>query len=299
MKTTHISLLIPALMCLLGCEGLDKRQFSGTQLGQLVTDVSKELGVKEQDAERFGNITRSATQATTGFRVEEELGIGQGVALSAFQRFGPLTRDQALLRYVNLVGAACVQTCDRPELPFKFAVIESDMVNAFAGPGGYVFITTGSLKLMKNEAELAGVLAHEIGHVTQKHSLKTIQRSKWAEAAFEIGGDKYKEKYGAIVDLATEALFTKGLDKSMEYEADRFGAEYAYLAGYNPAGLRDFLVTMKARQAGRSGGWFQTHPDTGDRIARLNSYISANMPGAKNYAVLRDRFQRECASRLR
>ena len=162
-----------------------------------------------------------------------------------------------------------------------------------------MFITTGSLKLMKNEAELAGVLAHEVGHVTQKHSLSTLQRSKWAEAAFEVGGDKYKEKYGALVDMATEVLFTKGLDKSMEYEADQFGTEYAYLAGYHPAGLRDFLVTMKARQSGRTGGWFQTHPDTGDRIARLNTYLRANMPGAKNYAVLEARFQRECASRLR
>ena len=136
MKSIHILWLIPAVVCVLGCEGVDRRQFSGTQLGNLVTDVSKQLGVKEQDARRYGNIARTTTQATTGFRIEEELGIGQGVAMSAFQRIGPLTRDQALLRYVNFVGAACAQTCDRPELPFKFAVVDSDMVNAFAGPGG-------------------------------------------------------------------------------------------------------------------------------------------------------------------
>ena len=299
MRHTYTIYVLAAAICLLGCEGIDTQQFSGTGFGQLVTEVAKTAGVKEHDAQRYGRIAGGAVHATTGFRVEEELAIGQGVALSAFQRFGPLTKDQALMRYVNLVGSTCGAVSDRPGLAYKFAVIESDMVNAFAGPGGYIFVTTGALKLMKNEAELAGVLAHEIAHVTLRHSLKTLQRSKLFETGLEVAGDKYQKKYGGYVDLMNQTLFERGLDKSMEFEADQYGTDYAFAAGYHPSGLRDFLTALRQKQAGRTGGWFSTHPDTGSRISRLNSYLGRNAPSPRGYVQLASRFQRECRGKLR
>ena len=152
---------------------------------------------------------------------------------------------------------------------------------------------------MKNEAELAGVLAHEIAHVTLRHSLTTLRRSKLFETGLEAAGSKYQEKYGGYVDLVNQTLFERGLDRNMEYEADRYGTDYAFAAGYQPSGLRDFLMALRQRQRGPSGGWLSTHPDTGSRISRLNSYLRSNAPSPRGYVQLASRFQRECAARLR
>lgn len=300
MKTHYmLSLLcLLCLACLMGCGEMDGQRMSGTQFGALVADISKAAGVKDQDAARWGRIATSSMQATTGFRVEEELAIGQGVALAAFTRIGPLHQDRALYQYVNLVGTVCGQTSDRPDLPYKFAVIDSPHVNAFAGPGGYIFVTTGALRIMKNEAELAGVLSHEIAHVTQKHSLKTLQRAKFAEAGMDAAGNKYKGKYGQWVDMVNDVLFVRGLDKNMEFEADRYGTEFAYRAGYHPAGLRDFLVTFQ-RSHGGGQGWLSTHPDTGARVARLSQQLRAQMPNPRGYSVLPARFRTNCLARVR
>ena len=246
--------------------------------------------------------TGKTFQSIRGFDIREEVGIGQGVALNAFAQIGPLVQDDALLRYVNLVGHTCAQTCDRPALPYRFAVIKNDdMVNAFAGPGGYVFVTTGTLKLMKSEAELAGVLSHEIGHVVKKHSLANARVGKLAEAAIDLGAEseKDREQFMKLTDMMVTVLLDTGLSKPAEFEADHLGTEFAYNAGYDPRGLRDFLVTLKQQQGGRTTGWFKTHPDLGERIAKIDQQIAADMAGAEGYAVLGGRFRTHCLSRLK
>ena len=113
--------------------------------------------------------------------------------------------------------------------------------------GGFIFVTIGLLKTLKNEAELAGVLAHEVAHVTQKHMLDTIQRGAVLSSATEFtlsAMQKDPQMYANVVDEITDKLFTKGLDKDLEYEADAYGIEFAYRAGYKPKGLRNYLKNL-------------------------------------------------------
>lgn len=107
---------------------------------------------------------------------EEEIVLGEAVAVEAFSRFGGEYPNQAWNRYINLVGKTIAEVSDRPTLNYHFAILNSQEQNAFAAPGGYIFITVGLLKTLKNEAELGGVLAHEIAHVTKQHMLETIRR---------------------------------------------------------------------------------------------------------------------------
>ncbi|MEK7300409.1 MAG: M48 family metalloprotease, partial [Nitrospirota bacterium] len=109
---------------------------------------------------------------------EEEQTIGQAIALQVVARYGGIYDQPDLTRYVNLIGRSVALTCDRADIEYRFAILNHDSINAFAAPAGYIFVTRGLLKTIKNEAELAAVLGHEIGHVTQKHILDVIQRSK-------------------------------------------------------------------------------------------------------------------------
>ena len=140
--------------------------------------------------------------------------------------------------------------------------------NAFATPGGYIFVTRGLLTSLKNEAELAGVLAHEIAHVTRRHMLDTIRRGSILSNVSELtmsALDQNPELFGSLIDQMSEMLFTKGLDKKLEFEADVYGAEYLYRAGYHPRGLKDYLLTLKSQEGTTQSGFFSTHPDTGIR----------------------------------
>ena len=288
-------------LAIVGCTG-DGQLISGTEFGALVRDTTLAVGGDEKTANTLGGATGKTWQGVRGFDIKEEIGIGQGVALQAFTQFGPLSTDQQLLRYVNLVGLSCAEACDRPALPYRFAVIKNDdVVNAFAAPGGYVFVTTGALVLMKNEAELAGVLAHEIGHVVEKHSLGAARAGKILEAAGELAseGDAAQQQFNQLSDFLINLLFERGLSKPAEHKADTLGVEYAYNAGYDPRGLRNFLVTLKAKQGSRQTGWFKTHPDTAARVAKIDSQIRRDMPDAKGFAVLEARFRTNCLARLR
>ncbi len=305
MKKQHIHLCALALLSaagsvvLTGCT--EGQVISGTDLGNLVA-AGASIVTDEKTATRLGNVTGKTWQGLRGFDIKEEIGIGQSVALAAFSRIGPLSQDTELLRYVNLVGLTCAETCDRPALPYKFAVVENDgMVNAFSAPGGYVFITTGALRLMKNEAELAGVLSHELGHITAKHALKMARAGKIGEAAVDLGAqtEKDKQKFMELVDLIVNGLLERGLSKGDEYQADRLGVEFAYNAGYDPRSMSAFLATLKSKEGSYDSGWFKTHPPLTSRITKINAQIRRDMPDAAGMAVLESRFQRRCLARLR
>jgi len=118
---------------------------------------------------------------------EEESSIGQAMALQVVARYGGVVDQPELVRYVNLVARAVANTSDRPDIPYRVAILEHDSINAFAAPAGYIFVTRGLLKQIRNEAELAAVLGHEIAHVSQKHILDVIQRSKRLAGVTEAG----------------------------------------------------------------------------------------------------------------
>ncbi|HBP87315.1 MAG TPA: hypothetical protein DD706_06420 [Nitrospiraceae bacterium] len=152
----------------------------------------------------------------------------------------------------------------------------------------------GLLKTLKNEAELAGVLAHEIAHVTQKHMLDAIRRGALMGSVSELTLTAMKQDpamFSSVIDEMTDLLFTKGLDKDKEFEADVVGVEYAYRAGYNPQGLEDYLQTLAKKEGHVESKFFTTHPSTTERVSKIDTLLK-DYSDIKNLPFLTDRFQR-------
>lgn len=258
----------------------------------LLEGIGGLLGAKEQDVDLIKKGLKTV-QSLQPIGVEEEIAIGQAVAVEAFSRFGGEYRNDGLTTYVNLVGKTVADVSDRPELTYRFAILDSREQNAFAAPGGYIFVTIGLLNTLKNEAELAGVLAHEVAHVTQKHMLKTIQRSAILANVSEFSLTAMNEDpqlFSSVIDAATDVLFEKGLDKELEFEADRFGIEYAYRAGYNPSGLRDYLTTLQGQEGRAASRFFSTHPSTSVRLGKAKEVVARYRDSA-SFPYLTERFR--------
>ncbi|HEX4985248.1 MAG TPA: M48 family metalloprotease [Burkholderiales bacterium] len=204
----------------------------------------------------------------------EEIQIGQGMAETLLGA-RPLYDDPELQRYVNDVGMWVAQQSGRPGLPWHFGVNDSDYINAFAAPGGFVIVTKGMMKQLRNEAELAGVLGHEIAHVNQKHHLKALKKSAFADLLGEGVSAGTGSKYNDLVkNLAgpTKELYARGLDKSDEFEADRMGVVFAARAGYDPYGLPAVLTTLASADPKDNflTLLYKTHPLPQARLDKLS-----------------------------
>lgn len=207
---------------------------------------------------------------------EQEVEIGRQVSEAIRTRYG-VVQDERVHRYVTLVGLAHVVRSTRPDLPWRFIVLDTDGVNAFAAPGGFVHITRGALALMETEAELAGVLGHEIVHVTEKHTINAIQKSKAKELGADMapGGGLSKAALSKLADAATGAVLA-GFGRAEELESDEAGLALSSRIGYAPQGLGAFLARLKARNSGSAEkrGLFASHPEMDERLARLEKQIA-------------------------
>lgn len=196
----------------------------------------------------------------------EERQIGQDVSGKIRTRFG-VVQDPAVHKYVALVGTALVQQSERPGLPWTFIVLDTDGVNAFASPGGFIHITRGALGLITNEAELAGVLGHEIAHVTRKHTINAIQKNKAVSAGVNQAAGGRSELIERMANQAYTMVLENSFDRGDELDADRVGIQLAQRLGYAPA-LGDFLARLDERNASTAerNGLFASHPETKERI---------------------------------
>jgi len=216
---------------------------------------------------------KNVVTATTDIGEQEEIGIGRDVAARLLGA-APLMPNDGVQRYVNHVGRWLATQTERPDLPWQFGVLEAPQLNAFATPGGNIFITRGMLERMKSEAELAGVLAHEIAHVLRKHHLKAIQKGAQTALAGEAMSQALANRSGAnrekLIALGSE-VFTRGLDKGDELEADRLGVAIAARGGYDAYGLPSVLQRLQAMNPQDSGLalMFKTHPAPGERLDAL------------------------------
>jgi beta-barrel assembly-enhancing protease len=233
---------------------------------------------------QFGSILNKAQKAKdTADKVadlnitdDEERKLGENVSTSLRDKYG-VVQDAELTKYVTLVGSALAQVSSRPSLDWKFIVLDTDGVNAFAAPGGLVHITRGLLGLMKNESELAGVLGHEITHVTAKHTVRYIQKSKGISVGSDLAGGANARDYiiAKMSEKAYHLLLDGEFSRDDERESDKVGVQLANKLGYAPNGLAEALKKIEARNSDRQerNGLFASHPAIKERIESIEKQI--------------------------
>ena len=260
------------------------------------------LGRAPEAQAQFGDFLKKAAdkaqkaqKALQPMTVEEEREVGREVSAKVVAFFH-LYKDEALTRYVNMVGATVAAQAERQDITYHFAVLDSDDINAFSAPGGYIFITRGAVVLCEDESELAGVLAHEVGHVAGKHVLKIVERDKTMRAGMEEAKDRmpgsaylHKMSKGILIKLIDQ-----GLAPSDEFDADQRGVKYSHAAGYPADGLARFLIKLdQATEQGAKSFWTRTHPPVKDRNARIQQTITAQHWEDADRPKLADRFAAE------
>jgi predicted Zn-dependent protease len=208
----------------------------------------------------------------------QEIQIGRNVAAQAEQQFG-LVEDAALQAYVHRLGSQLAQASERPELPWTFRVADDPTPNAFAAPGGFIFVTRGLLVLLRNEAELVSILGHEIGHVTARHSVAMMSRAQLAQLGLGIGA-MMSESVAQFGDLAAGGLQLLFLSygRDAERQADDLGYRYALEQGYDVREMVNVFAALQqsAQLAGQSPvpSWLSSHPYPEDRIARIDKRLA-------------------------
>ncbi len=253
-----------------------------------------------------GKLIRGANRVRKSFQdldPSEEHFIGRSVAaqILAMPEY-KVSDDAQMTGYVERIGHAIVETNDkvrRPFLDYRFAVLATDEVNAFACPGGLILVSRGLIKKSQSEDELAGVLAHEIAHVTLRHGVAAIQQANLAQAfTYLVGGaaqatmskedlDKLTSLFDGSIDDIVQTLVTSGYSRESEEQADALGREFLATTGYDPQGLCRVLHAMEGD--GGHGGMFATHPAPKDRIASLGAPKSFTAD-AKSVAARQKRY---------
>jgi predicted Zn-dependent protease len=228
------------------------------------------------------------------YSLEKEIALGKQMAQEV-ERQAKIVDDPIVSEYVNRLGQNLAHNSDAI-VPFTVKVIESDDVNAFALPGGFLFVNTGLIRHAANEAELAGVMAHEVAHVAARHGTKQATRGQIANIAsvpliFLGGWAGYAIRQAA--GLAVPMGFLK-FSRGMEQQADRLGLEYLYRAGYDPVAFLDFferIETLEKKKPGLIANVFSSHPPTKDRIRRAQKEIQTQLAARPEYVLDTSEFQ--------
>ncbi|MBN1763862.1 MAG: M48 family metalloprotease [Sedimentisphaerales bacterium] len=211
----------------------------------------------------------------------KEIALGNQYAPEFEKDFGAKVDNPRLQSYVSEIGGQIAAVSDRP-MPYEFALLASEVPNAFALPGGRIYVTAGLMKLMDNERQLAAVLSHEVVHVAAKHSVDSIQRQMGAEVVLEIAGYAYEGKYASQILAVSEVAAQLGqlrYSRDDEYEADSYGIKYMIKAGYNPWGmveLQQKLLEAQTSDPGSLEELFSSHPLSKKRIKNAREIISSN-----------------------
>ena len=204
--------------------------------------------------------------------------------------------DESLQEYVNHLGQKLAIVCDRPDLDYQFKVVNSSMINAFALPGGYVYVTRGLLAYINSEAELAGVLGHEIGHITARHAVRQYTKAQTYQFGILAASIVYPEisQLGQFADFVAFAII-QGYGRNNELQADRLGIKYSSSTGYDPYCVSSFMKTLNniEEATGKKGyhGLFSTHPETEERITKAKEEAKKiRPPSSGNFKQGREKY---------
>ncbi|MBF0233000.1 MAG: M48 family metalloprotease [Desulfamplus sp.] len=293
--------MVPIAAILNGCETMNAMTQAGAQIGAASGLIS------HSQADSLQKVVTVTSKSFEDFTPEQEYYIGRTVGAIILQKYRPYNNHDAN-QYLNLLGQSLSRASDRPETygGYHFLIQDSHEINALAAPGGLIFITRGLLKCCRSEDALAGVLAHEIAHVQEKHGIQAIEKSRITSALTTIGVEGAKN-FGSselasltstfessITDI-TGTLINSGYSRSFEKDADLNAVKILKRVGYNPNGLLDMLGIMKqSLQPGRND-FGQTHPTPQDRITLLENTIGGatqiQSPGVRQKRF--DRFRKK------
>ena len=180
-------------------------------------------------------------------------------------------RDRTITKYINDIGQLLAKNSDRPDIPYTFQVVDDKNINAFATMGGFVYINTGLILKAENEAELASVIGHEIGHIVGRHALKQMRETAIAQGVLSSAGLDTSQ----AVQIGVELALTRRNSRQDELEADSFGLENLKKAGYAPIGMLGFMQKLLEAGGGSTPTFLSTHPATSERIRLLEKDIDA------------------------
>lgn len=218
------------------------------------------------------------SQQVASMSEDDEQTVGKAVVAQMLGAYPPV-KNSELQHRLNQIGVWVALQSSRPELPWRFAAIQSDSINAFAAPGGTILITMGMLNHVVNEAELACVLGHEIGHITRRHHIAVISKSLMLEAGAGVLTSSSKAgntaEYRKLLIGEGKEIFTRGLDRGAEREADEDGILLAARAGYDPAACQNFMQRLANLKADTDAlaALYKTHPSAKDRVEDIDKAI--------------------------
>ena len=285
------------LLPLLSCQAVQN-----VAAGKGTSEDFKQIG---DTAGKSAKVVKAVANLNQSITPEQEYYVGRSIATNLlakseyrYENKPDIARGElvGITAYVNNVGSLVAISAmesrrdgDRPAptAGWHFVVVDSDTVNGFAAPGGYVFVTTAALKLAKSEDELAGILAHEVAHVVRGHALGNIKKSRYAgltQDVLDAAGsatlspqqrDQLTNLMGGMIEDTLDAVFVKGYSRDTEFEADQLAVQIAAGAGYDAGGIVRFLEALQKVQDTGKGGFFATHPRAQDRIDHLRSAVAA------------------------
>lgn len=257
-------------------------------LGTLPLVISAQSKNPMDDPDQIGN--RGVGKGLDFYSIEKEIALGKQMATQV-ERQAKIINDPIIAEYVNRIGQNLVRNSDA-KVPFTIKVIDSDEVNAFALPGGFFFVNSGLIMKADSEAELAGVMGHEIAHVAARHGTKQATRGELAQIgmlaaaiAVPFSWTTLAAREGASMMIPVSFL---AFSRANERQADHLGLQYMYKAGYDPTAFVDFfekIETLEKRKPGTISKAFETHPPTDDRIRAAQEEIEKDLPPRPEYVV--------------
>ena len=274
------------------------RNFFAVAIVLVVAPAISLAGDVRKDPSEIGN--RKVDKGLNFYSIEQELALGKQLAREV-EREAKILDDPTISEYVNRLGQNLVRNSDA-QVPFSIKVIDSDEVNAFALPGGFFYVNSGLILAADEEAELAGVMAHEIAHVCARHGMRQMTRANWANIGtiplIFVGGGIGYAVYEAA-GLGLPLTFMK-FQRNFEAEADYLGLQYMYKTGYDPQAFISFFEKIQAKEKKKPGTLakaFASHPQTPDRIEASQKEIATILPAKAQYIVSTSEFD-DVKSRL-